>query len=171
MLKCSLGVIPFYLRDVAKFNDQVLCQLTYISWVVPLFRLDGSYLLFEGHCVIRQDATCNIQRMVSNQHCVQSYACCIDVYLLPILLALNLLRCHVESSSNFFFVYILDSHSLFGREPKINDLQMFIAFHTLWSKLEVFRLDVSVNIVHLVNVTKSIEKAFHNLSCLFFAVE
>lgn len=147
MLQCLFGVVPLNLADVAQVDDEVLCQWSHVRWKRPLCWFDKGHLLLQRLRVVRHNASTNKQRVEPNQHAVHSDPCSVDIDLLAILLTRDLFWRHVESSSDSVFMRILDAHPLLGREPKINDLKVVFLVHLVRRQLDIFRLDVPVNVI------------------------
>jgi hypothetical protein len=93
-----------------------------------------------------------MKRMIANKHGVQCDSCGIDVDLLAVTLARNLFWCHVEHSSDLLLVRSVDTHTLLGREAKVNDLELSVLWTALRCQLYVFRFDISMDVVHFVNM-------------------
>lgn len=138
---------------------------------MPEIRLYRCYFLFQAVSIVVHNASIYVQRVIAHQQCIQYDACGINVYFLAITLRADLLWCHVKRCSYLLFMSLFYPCPLFSWKSEINHFQIYIDLFSIWCKLDVFWLDISVNNVLLMDVKKTIKKPFHDKSCFIFWIK
>ena len=120
--KSPVCVVTLNLADPAKLTDHVFCKLRDVGGIKPLHGLNFGHFLLQREAIVAQHPSCQVEGVVSNEHVVKGNACAVNVDLLAVGLARDLLRRHEQNCADFFFKSQSNPYSLLRSKAEINNL-------------------------------------------------